>query len=137
MSEARHPSSDLTNFELRNLKCKLFLLKQQIAIFLNNRLLYLKFKPIKICISKFEIRRPCGFTLPVQVFRWPKKIPASNLVFQAFEELIGTENKFIQFWQFFNFAKMALLNPCMKFGFFFRNMSQGPPNLGKYKKGIF
>ena len=60
--------------------------------------------------------------------------------------------------QFFNFAKMALLNPCMKFKFFwpkvffwrimkmairifFWTLSQGPPNLGfmqeKVKKGNF
>ena len=32
----------------------------------------------------------CTYTLPVQVFRWPKKIPTSNLAFQAFKGFIGT-----------------------------------------------
>ena len=65
----------------------------------------------------------------------------------------------VPFWQFFNFAKMALLNLCMKFKIFFgwkhsfealwkweqekklHNLSQGPPNLGfmqeKVQKGDF
>jgi hypothetical protein len=53
----------------------------------------------------------------------------------------------VPFWQFFIFAKMALLNPCKKFEIFFgqkhsesimkmairqnfHNTSQGPPNPG-------
>ena len=48
----------------------------------------------KLVNSKYMINAKSGtFTthyVLVQVFRWPKKGPPSNLAFQAFEELIGT-----------------------------------------------
>jgi hypothetical protein len=60
----------------------------------------------------------------------------------------------VPFWQFFNFSKIALLNPCMKFEFFLakgillKHYENGKKNIKnmsqiqdlcrkKYKKGIF